>query len=220
MNTNSQSSVILLHGLARTQHSMASLSKALQAQGYHVANVHYPSTRAPIEELAVHAINKGLALCEKSERVSFVTHSMGGILVRYYLKHFPLEQLHRVVMLAPPNQGSEVVDKLADLPGFKWWNGPAGLQLGTDPTSVPNQLGPAHFDLGVIAGTFSVNLLLSSFLPSPDDGKVSVASTKLGGMKDHIELPVSHTFMMRDKTVIQQVLHFLREGQFAHLGTA
>lgn len=216
MNTdNSQSSVILLHGLARTRYSMNTLGRALKTQGYNVVNIHYPSTRAPIEILAVDAINRGLKQCGGSSRISFVTHSMGGILVRYYLAHHSLSELHRVVMLAPPNQGSEVVDKLSNLPGFKLWNGPAGLQLGTDPSSIPNQLGSTDFDLGVIAGNVSVNLLLSKFLPSPDDGKVSVSSTKVDGMRDHIELPVSHTFMMQNKMVIQQVVNYLREGKFA-----
>ena len=117
-------------------------------------------------------------------------------------------------MLGPPNKGSEVVDKLAGLPGFKLVNGVAGLQLGTDAASVPNKLGAAEFELGVIAGTKSVNWMLSLLIPSTDDGKVSVDSTKLEGMKDHIEMPVTHPFMMSDKKVIAQVIGFLETGQF------
>jgi len=122
--------------------------------------------------------------------------------------------LGRVVMLAPPNQGSEVVDKLRDVPGFKFINGTAGLQLGTDADSIPVKLGSVDFDLGVIAGNRTVNLLLSRMLPNPDDGKVSVASTRVEGMADHITLPVTHTFMMRSKSVIEQAVYFVEHGRF------
>lgn len=83
--------------------------------------------------------------------------------------------------MAPPNQGSQVVDSLRDVPGFKLINGKAGLQLGTDDKSIPAQLGPVKFELGVIAGSRTVNVLLSQFLPNPDDGKVSVQSTRVAG---------------------------------------
>ena len=145
---------------------------------------------------------------------SFVTHSLGGILVRAYLYEHNIENLGNVVMLGPPNKGSQIVDKLHQLPGFKLINGPAGLQLGTDQQSVPNQLGAADFKLGVIAGTRSMNLFLSTMLPSPDDGKVAVENTKLEGMSDHIALPVTHPLMMRSDVVIAQVIHFLKYSEF------
>ena len=97
-------------------------------------------------------------------------------------------------MLGPPNQGSEVVDKLRDFSGFHFVNGDAGLELGTGATSVPNQLGAANFDLGVIAGTRSIKLFLSGMIPGDDDGKGVVERTKLEGMNDHLEMEVTHTF--------------------------
>ena len=102
------------------------------------------------------------------------------------------------------------------MPAFKWLNGPAGLQLGTGSNSVPINLGPVNFNLGIIAGTKSINPILSSFLPNPDDGKVSVASTKVEGMCGFIALPVTHPTMLRNKTVISEVLSFLESGQFAN----
>ncbi|MGI2170407.1 esterase/lipase family protein [Shewanella sp. MF05960] len=208
--------VILLHGLARTHRSMTTLALALNAAGYHTINFSYPSTQYHIAKLAEDAITAALAQCPKGSKVHFVTHSMGGILVRQYLHLHTIENLGRVVMLGPPNKGSEVVDRLKTLPGFKFINGPAGMQLGTRLVDQPRMLGAANFDVGIIAGTRSFNLLLSSLLPTPNDGKVSVASTLLDDMSDHIAIAVTHTFMMKNKIVIAQVLHFLMHGKFNH----
>lgn len=210
--------VILLHGLARTARSMEELESAFAQRGYKVANVDYPSREQPIETLAGDAIQAGLALChmEGDEKVHFVTHSMGGILVRYYLRKNTLPNLGRVVMLAPPNGGSEVVDHLRDVPGFELLNGPAGMELGTDAQSVPVRLGPVTYPVGVIAGTRSVNPILSQYLPNPDDGKVSVESAKVEGMADFITLPVPHPFIMRSDEAIRQALAFVETGAFIH----
>jgi pimeloyl-ACP methyl ester carboxylesterase len=213
-----KSCVILLHGLARTHLSMQAMEKALDKQGYQVININYPSRELPINELAQTAIEEGLKRCRllQSDTVNFVTHSLGGILVRHYLQTHHIPQLQRVVMLGPPNQGSEAVDKLKYFPGYFLMNGPAGRELGTSDQDMPKKLGPVDFELGVIAGKRSINLVLSSLIPGPNDGKVSVERTQIEGMKDFITLPVTHTFMMRNPRVIQQTLHFLQHGRFDH----
>ena len=193
---------------------MKKLESVLNDQGYQTVNYSYPSTKHEIAKLADDAISDALSRCPKNCKINFVTHSMGGILVRHYLSLNTIENLGRVVMLGPPNQGSQVVDTLKKVPGFKLINGPAGMQLGTERRSIPNMLGSAVFDVGIIAGTRSINLLLSTLMPSPNDGKVSVENTKLEGMADHISLPVNHPFMMKNKIVIEQVLCFLKNGIF------
>jgi pimeloyl-ACP methyl ester carboxylesterase len=210
--------VILLHGLARTSDSMLPLSDALRAQHYAVVNVDYPSRHFPIADLAEQAIPPALAQCRQTAapKIHFVTHSLGGIVLRQYLQQHTIPELHRVVMLAPPNKGSQIVDKLKPIPVFGWINGPAGNELGTTAKSLPNTLGKVDFELGVIAGTTSVNLLLSLYLPNPDDGKVSLENTKIDGMRDFIALPVSHPYIMKDKDTIVQILHFLAQGYFLH----
>jgi pimeloyl-ACP methyl ester carboxylesterase len=208
-------SVILLHGLARSDRSMRKLEMALLEEGYSVHNVSYASTRKNIERLAEEAIGPALKLCPSDRKLHFVTHSLGGILVRQYLMHHEIENLGRVVMLGPPNKGSEVVDKLGKFPGFRFINGDAGLELGTGEGSVPSRLGAANFDLGIIAGTRSINLILSRMIAGTDDGKVSVESTKLEGMHDHLEMDVTHTFMMRNNKVVEQVIHYLETGRFS-----
>ena len=214
--------VILLHGLAKSESSMEKLERAIDKAGYIAVNVNYPSTDFPIEKLAGPAIAPALDECARAtgddnapaSQVHFVTHSMGGILVRQYLSRVNIENLGRVVMLGPPNQGSEVVDKLGSFPGFHFIFGDAGLQLGSGKMSVPNTLGGANFDVGIIAGTKSINPILSGMLPGKDDGKVTVSRTRLQGMQDHLEMPVTHVFMMKNPKVIRQVIHYLQHGRF------
>jgi pimeloyl-ACP methyl ester carboxylesterase len=193
---------------------MTKIEIALKNEGYHTINMGYSSTQHPIDKLANDAITQALSQCPKEAKIHFVTHSMGGILVRHYLSQHTIHNLGRVVMLGPPNKGSEIVDNLHWVPGYKFINGPAGLEIGATEQSIPNSLGSVDFELGVIAGTRTVNPFLSLMLEKPNDGKVSVESSKIGGMSDHIELSVTHTFMMNNSSVISQIIYFLKNGMF------
>ncbi|HAK51481.1 MAG TPA: alpha/beta hydrolase [Gammaproteobacteria bacterium] len=195
--------VVLLHGLLRSASSMEEMEQAFIDEGFEVVNVDYPSRDHPVEDLAPLVINKGVGACPDGSTIHFVTHSLGGILVRYYLEHHELSRLGRVVMLAPPNKGSEAVDGLKDFPGYHLLNGPAGMQLGTDENSIPSAMGPVEFEVGIIAGTRTISLILSQFLPNPDDDKVSVERTKVDGVKDFIAVPHSHPFIMQMPIVIK-----------------
>jgi len=214
--------VMLLHGIASSNRKMVSMQRRLSHEGYHVVNLPYPSTEYPIEVLADSVLGRSVArYCTDAPKLHFVTNSMGGIVLRYYLRDRQPENLGRVVMISPPNQGTEAVDFLTGncVTGtiLGWMRGQAGYQLGTDPlTSIPIQLGRVDFELGVVAGDRTIEPWFSMVIPGRDDGKVAVERCKVEGMTDFIVMPHSHTFNVRSADTIEQTIHFLRNGEFNH----
>ena len=209
--------VILLHGLWRSGLSMKFVEWHLQKFDYAIVNVSYPSLLYSIEELAVIAIEKGLHGCADNDTgtINLVTHSLGGILVRQYLSHTDISGLKRVVMLAPPNQGSQVADYLqTSWSAIRLLEPQAALQLGTGTESIPSGLGPVSFELGIIAGTVNRRGLLPGTPEEVSDGTVSTAETVVQGMLDYIELPVSHTSILWNGDVLSQTAFFLQHGRF------
>lgn len=209
--------VILLHGFGRTPHSMKKMARHLEALGYSVWNEGYPSTEKPIRELVSDHVAAAVrwANAMGAEKIHFVTHSLGGILVRVYLQENSLPDGSRIVMLAPPNRGSQVADRLSAVFLYRWLMGPVGQELGTDVDSVPNSLGPVAADIGIIAGTRSMEPWFSMMLPGQDDGKVAVESTKLSEMNDFLTVKSTHPFIMRSPEVINQTVFYLRNGRFS-----
>lgn len=208
--------VVLLHGISRTAASMRKIEHRLAAAGYHTANWTYPSRRHDLATIAEQLAPKLAMFAEWQEApIHFVTHSMGGLVLRALLARYRPPGLGRVVMLAPPNGGSELADRLHFLPPYRWWFGPAGKQLVTDRNEESTTLfGTIDFELGIIAGRRSLYPLASLLLPRPNDGRVSVAATMVEGMTDHLTLPTTHPTIVRDPLAIEQVLAFLRDGRF------
>lgn len=211
--------VVLLHGIGLRSWTLCRLERALTRDGYRVVNLTYPSRTMPIEKIGGEWLPAKLREHGVGgERLYFVTHSMGGIVVRMWLRESGVPaNLTRVVMLAPPNRGSAVADRMKGLRFFRWFLGPNGFRLGTDENSVPRSLGPwpkGAGELGVIAGDRSINPLFSAWLENPDDGAVTVENTRLEGMSDFIVLHHSHTMLAWRGETLQQVSAFLRHGHF------
>ena len=210
-------SVIVLHGLRRTSTSMVILVARLEDAGYGVTSFGYASTSEPMESL-VDQLDAAVALCcaDHADAVHFVTHSMGGVLVRSYLSEQLQPHKGRVVMLSPPSQGSEIVDAFADSPRLRaLFVGPAASQLGTDSAGIATQLGPARFDLGIITGDRSLSPIGSWLIPGPDDGKVAVGRANVEGSADFLVMSATHTFIMNRRDVARQIVHFLQNGRFS-----
>lgn len=206
--------VILLHGLGRSAYSMGRLETRLGGAGYRVHNLGYPSTKLAPEQLVARLARDVERCCRDAPRVHFVGHSFGGILARAYLAEHELPNLGRVVMLAPPNHGSELADLFEGSQLFRWALGPTARTLGTGPDSFPNRLPVPRFEVGVIAGTRPVNLFGALVIRGPSDGTVSVRSARLEGMTDFATVPSSHTFIMESPRVAKLVAAFLRDGRF------
>ena len=213
--------VILLHGLARSPACMKRMKKSLIKEGYIVHNIGYPSRRFPADQLVEEHLKPAFEHCraQGAVKIHVVAHSLGGILLRLYARDHQPADLGRVVMLGPPNQGSEIVDRLGHLSLYRWINGPVGSQLGTiGETALANTLGPVDFELGIIAGNRSVNVILSRMIAGRDDGKVSIENTRVDGAKDHVVIPCSHPYLMVSRQSIALVRRFLATGSFDATG--
>ncbi len=208
--------VILLHGLARTSASMWWLKRQLKQNNYAVVNTGYYSMANSISEAAKTVIPQAVSQCRKQEanELHFVTHSMGGILIRSYLQTHQINRLKSIVMLAPPNKGSEIVDRLLPTETYEKLAFQSFKQLSARSDSYVNSLQPIDAEIGIIAGFDSYNPRFSKWLPGLDDGKVSVESACLPEMKSMLLISANHTSMTFNKDVKQQVVHFLQQGAF------
>ncbi|MDR2676020.1 MAG: hypothetical protein LBC18_14435 [Opitutaceae bacterium] len=212
--------VVLLHGVGMSAAIMRRLERHLKRAGYRAANISYPSRTMPIERIAGEFLPARLRehRAADARRLHFVTHSMGGLVLRLLLDAPALRpaNLGRVVMLGPPNHGSAAADTVRKNAFLRNIAGVNIARLGTGPEAVTRLLGPADFDVGVIAGDSKLNPLFARELGAPNDGAVTLESARLEGMRDFIVMGHSHTVMLWRGAVIRQVLAYLRDGRFEH----
>ncbi len=214
--------VLVLHGLFRSHSSMETLCDYLREQGgYTVFNVEYPSTRCEVSQHAK-TLASVVEHLDGIEEIHFVGHSLGNIVVRYYLasaaeagKPLPDARIRRFVMLAPPNHGSEIAAALADNDLFEAVAGKAGQQLGPEWPWLAAKLASPACEFGIIAGGLGNDAGFNPLLPGDDDGTVTVAGTRLDGARDFLVLPVLHSAIMAERRVREQTLEFLRNGRFS-----
>lgn len=219
----SKETVILLHGIIRNHFDMMLLEKRMKKEGYACINIKYPSTKYSIEALA-EQINAQLEQDENytgADKVHFVVHSMGGLITRHILaRHRPVN-MGSVIMLGTPNKGSEMADYLAEhkylASPFHYIFGPSASQLRTAHKHFEDEV--IDFPLGIIASDASLNPIGKQVFGAPNDTLVSIESTKIEGMNDHIIIPSPHALMMFDPRIINQVVAFLKNGKFNHQDT-
>jgi len=212
---NAEGGVLLLHGHGRFGASMALLAKAARRAGYATFSPSYPYRRSLGEIVDWLAPRVTEFEADFAGPLHIVTHSLGGLAARALIAAHPLGRPGRVVMLAPPNGGSELADLLIRLRLDRIVLGAAGAHLRTMRAALDEAaLGQVDYPLGIIAGDRALLPLSLGLLPRPHDGKVSVAATRVGGLTDHVTLPVTHTLMVYDRRVIAATLAFLREGAF------
>jgi pimeloyl-ACP methyl ester carboxylesterase len=205
--------VILLHGIIRSSKSMSALRKRLEEDGYTVVPFNYPSTRIDIPGAAAY-LHQVIEHLDGIEKVHFVCHSMGGLVVRAYRAEHPERQLGRMVMIATPNFGAELADTLKSNLVFKLVLGPSGQQLSREETGFIANLPTPDIEFAVIAGGRLVDDGYNPLIPGDDDGTVSVASTRLPGAADFLVVKGLHTFLMSDPAVLDAASRFLKEGRF------
>jgi triacylglycerol lipase len=206
--------VVLLHGLGRGASSLSLLALRLEARGFRVCNVDY-SSRVDSIERAVAEVSEAIRQCGfAGSQLSYVTHSLGALVLRALLADSAAPPGGRAVLLAPPNGGSEIAERLRRLDVFDALLGPLASQLGTRAGDLPFRYPPPPIPFGVIAGDHWINPLGAVWLPAPHDGTVSVASTRLEGMTGHIVVPYTHSFMPYAESVADHVETFLRTGRF------
>ncbi|WP_108166007.1 peptidoglycan DD-metalloendopeptidase family protein [Saccharospirillum sp. MSK14-1] len=209
--------VLLLHGLGRGEGSMNALAGDLRDAGFATCNQAYPSRQQSLPQLSGYAANALDGLEQAGyQRVHLVTHSMGGILARYLLQYRALPGDGRLVMLSPPNHGSEIVDAFGDQRWFQWLMGPAAGALATDKTALVNRLAPIETRTGIITGTRSSDPWFNFLFDGEHDGKVSVDSARLNEADGFRLVDAGHTFIMRDREVRALVIEFLQQGVFVH----
>jgi pimeloyl-ACP methyl ester carboxylesterase len=191
--------VVLVHGLGRTRLSMELMERALEREGYRVLNWGYSSTCCGIAELGTRLAEALRDLeATRPERVHFVGHSLGNLVIRWALANAPPDlPLGRMVMLAPPNRGAEAADRFT--PYLGWLLDPLP-ELRTGAGGIAATLPPPSVETGVIAGAY--------------DAKVSVAETRIDGIADHVVVPSAHTFVMNRRDAQRHTVRFLRTGRF------
>ncbi len=205
--------VLLLHGFMRSKANMIAFEQALKKKPYQVKNWSYPSRKKRIEQHADDLVLQLQSLAQQSpgQPIHFVTHSMGGLIVRCALNHpnCPHEaQIGKAVLIAPPNRGSSFACALHKYKTLRHILGEnSGEQLMTTPLDGFDSFGnfPKEMSLLVISGTMGWN----PFISGRNDGKVRLAETCLKTPHDHEYCYAGHSWICYHPAVIKKTLTFL-----------
>lgn len=201
--------VFLIHGWGVRAAAMTRLAAALAEEGFTVYNYDYPTSKRNIEEhsaIFLALYRRILRSDGIAGNVYFVTHSMGGILLRAALAKMSEDECHRieaVVMLAPPNRGS-ILAHLGNSKAARRINASLG-DMTLLPDAYVRNIPPPPFlpPVGIIAGRF--------------DGKVALRNTLLpdGLPCKRTILPCTHPGLRNPKFTLAPILSFFRTKSFS-----
>jgi len=213
---HSKELVILIHGIMYSPLIMWKIEKSLTNAGYNTLNFDYASTRWPMDTVTEKLHQEITDKYSKYEKIHFVTHSLGGLVIRAYLDQFGSELEGHLVMIAPPNQGSITAERFEDFALFKWLLGEPGQHLGKDRDDYFKMYPPPRIHFGIIAGGLCNDKGFNPLIPGDDDGTVGVEETRIYGYADFIIIPGLHTTLLWQGEVIRQIITFIEEGKFDH----
>lgn len=198
--------VFLIHGMGRSRLSMSLLGARLRREGFRTVNVPYSQTTASFGEIS--AALRRRAAAAGGGRYHLVGHSLGAVVIREGFREGYPPGLGRVVMLAPPNSPPHLALKLGSFAPYRWLCGDSGRKLA-DPAFYAALPVPAA-EFAVLAGDRGSRLNSEE----PNDGVVTVAETRLEGMKAFKVLRRTHTFLMNAPETAPLVASFLKTGSF------
>jgi pimeloyl-ACP methyl ester carboxylesterase len=205
--------VILVHGLIRSSRSFNAMARGLESEDCMVVRFDYPSTRSSIPESA-DCLSQVIDSLEGIDTIDLVVHSMGGLVMRCYLRDHADERIRRAVLLGVPNYGAALADRLHTNPLFRAVYGPAGQQLISEQDGLIADLPAPTCEFGIIAGGRGTVKGFNPMLPGDNDSTVTVHSARLKGATDFMLQPVIHSFLMTDRRCISAVETFLEHGRF------
>ena len=205
--------LILIHGINDTSKGFKKMEQHFSSQ-YKVININYPSLKYSIVDLSNKYLTPVMNKISKSDTINIVTHSMGAIILRQYLNEKYPKNIGRIIMISPPNHGSEVADFFHTLFLYKKIYAKAGSSLSKDGLQKLNLPDSIGYNYGIIAGTGTLLPFFSIFIKGKDDGKISINRTKLSDMKDFITLHYSHDFIAKKKKTIKYTENYLKYGKF------
>ncbi len=208
--------VIFMHGALKSASSMDKLEAAFSSADYHTFNWDFNSRDFTVIQNAakLDSILRHKDYLEHT--LHFVTHSMGGIVIRYYLENYNPPNVGRFVMIAPPNQGSQIATELRGFPPFRWLYRKNVDYLVTGSDAFAPNAGIPDCEFGIIAGGTGGKYGFTWYLPGDDDSILSVEQTKLQGAADFILLHHIHATIMMEDDTIKQSLYFIQHGEFLH----
>lgn len=210
--TASGENVILVHGILRGSSSMNKIRRGLSHQGFIVTDFGYSAKDGSIDEISAR-LHKEACKIGKG-KIHFVTHSLGGIIVRYYISKYKPNNIGRVVMIAPPNSCSVFAAKLSNLPLYESILGRPGREIAHGEDCIVKDLPEPDFEFGIIAGGTGFKMGFNPFLKGDNDGTVLLNETKMSGMSDFMQIRGQHSLLLFSKEVVFGSINFIKNGKF------